>query len=312
MYISDLIEDFLEHLEIEGGRSKRTIENYRLYLERFLEISQDVLNKDDIKPEDITRELLRKYRLKLNRYGSENGKDDLKTITQAYHLIALRGFLKYLARREIKSLDPSLIDLPHVVRKQVTFLHFNEVEDMLNQIDTSTESGLRDRAIIELLYSGGLRVSELVSLDRGSINLERREFMVRGKGSKDRPIFISQSAADRVRDYLDTRTDSLPALFLNNSRNTQAVDTSGNYRRMTPRSIERIVEKYARMAGITKHVSPHTLRHSFATDLLMNGADLRSVQSMLGHADISTTQIYTHVTDAHLKEIHDKFHSETK
>lgn len=312
MYISDLIEDFLEHLEIEGGRSKRTIENYRLYLERFLEISQDILNKDDIKPEDITRELLRKYRLKLNRYGSENGKDDLKTITQAYHLIALRGFLKYLARREIKSLDPSLIDLPHVVRKQVTFLHFNEVEDMLNQIDTSTESGLRDRAIIELLYSGGLRVSELVGLDRGSINLERREFMVRGKGSKDRPIFISQSAADRVRDYLDTRTDSLPALFLNNSRNTQAVDTSGNYRRMTPRSIERIVEKYARMAGITKHVSPHTLRHSFATDLLMNGADLRSVQSMLGHADISTTQIYTHVTDAHLKEIHDKFHSETK
>ena len=312
MYISDLIEDFLEHLEIEGGRSKRTIENYRLYLERFLEISQDVLNKDDIKPEDITRELLRKYRLKLNRYGSENGKDDLKTITQAYHLIALRGFLKYLARREIKSLDPSLIDLPHVVRKQVTFLHFNEVEDMLNQIDTSTESGLRDRAIIELLYSGGLRVSELVGLDRGSINLERREFMVRGKGSKDRPIFISQSAADRVQDYLDARTDSLPALFLNNSRNTQAVDTSGNYRRMTPRSIERIVEKYARMAGITKHVSPHTLRHSFATDLLMNGADLRSVQSMLGHADISTTQIYTHVTDAHLKEIHDKFHSETK
>ena len=312
MYISDLIEDFLEHLEIEGGRSKRTIENYRLYLERFLEIAQEILNKDDIKPSDINKELLRKYRLKLNRYGSENGGDDLKTITQAYHLIALRGFLKYLARREIKSLDPSLIDLPHVVRKQVTFLHFDEVEDMLNQIDTSTESGLRDRAIIELLYSGGLRVSELVGLDRGSINLERREFMVRGKGSKDRPIFISQSAADRVSDYLDARTDSLPALFLNNSRNTQTVDTSGNYRRITARSIERIVEKYARLAGITKHVSPHTLRHSFATDLLMNGADLRSVQSMLGHADISTTQIYTHVTDAHLKEIHDKFHSETK
>ena len=184
--------------------------------------------------------------------------------------------------------------------------------DMLDQIDLSTESGLRDRAIIELLYSGGLRVSELVGLNRDSINLERREFMVRGKGSKDRPIFISQSAADRVQDYLDARTDSLPALFLNNSRNTQAVDTSGNYRRMTARSVERIVEKYARLAGITKHVSPHTLRHSFATDLLMNGADLRSVQSMLGHADISTTQIYTHVTDAHLREVHEKFHSETK
>lgn len=308
----DLLNDFLEHLEIESGRSKKTVENYKLYLERFLEICSEILNKDDLKPSDITREVLRKYRLKLNRYGSENGGDDLKVITQAYHLIALRGFMKYLARREIKSLDPSLIELPHVVRKQVTFLHFDEVEDMLEQIDLSTESGLRDRAIIELLYSGGLRVSELTSLNRDSINLERREFMVRGKGSKDRPIFISQSCADRVRDYLDARTDSLPALFLNNSRNLQAVDTSGDYRRMTPRSVERVVQKYARLAGITKHVSPHTLRHSFATDLLMNGADIRAVQSMLGHADISTTQIYTHVTDAHLRDIHEKFHSETK
>ena len=312
MDIYELINDFLEHLEIEAGRIKRTVENYRLYLERFAELAEEILGKGDLKAQDITKELLRKYRLKLNRYGSEMGGDDLKVITQAYHLIALRGFLKYLARRDIKSLDPSLVDLPRAVRKQVTFLHFDEVEDMLNQIDLSTESGLRDRAIIELLYSGGLRVSELVGLNRDSINLERREFMVRGKGSKDRPIFISQSAADRVQDYLDARTDSLPALFLNNSRNLQTVDTSGDYRRMTVRSVERIVEKYARLAGITKHVSPHTLRHSFATDLLMNGADLRSVQSMLGHADISTTQIYTHVTDKHLKEIHDKFHSETQ
>ena len=312
MYISDLIEDFLEHLEIESGRSQKTVENYRLYLERFLEITTEILNKDDIKASDIDKEVLRKYRLKLNRYGSDNGKDDLKTITQAYHLIALRGFFKYLARREIKSLDPSLSDLPKVVRKQVTFLHYDEVEDMLEQIDLSTESGLRDRAIIELLYSGGLRVSELVGLNRDSINLAKREFVVRGKGSKDRPIFISQACAERVADYLDARADSLPALFLNNSRNLQAVDTSGNYRRITARSVERIVEKYARLAGITKHVSPHTLRHSFATDLLMNGADIRAVQSMLGHADISTTQIYTHVTDAHLREVHEKFHSETK
>ena len=312
MDVNELIGDFLEHLEVESGRSKKTIENYELYLVLFYELAEEILGKSGVKPSEITQELLRKYRLKLNRYGSENGSDDLKTITQAYHLIALRGFLKYLARRGIKSLDPSLVDLPHVIRKQVTFLHYDEVEDMLNEIDLSTESGLRDRAIIELLYSGGLRVSELVGLNRDSINLERREFMVRGKGSKDRPIFISEACADRVRDYLDARTDSLPALFLNNSRNLQAVDTSGNYRRMTARSVERIVEKYARLAGITKHVSPHTLRHSFATDLLMNGADLRSVQSMLGHADISTTQIYTHVTDAHLKEIHDKFHTETK
>ena len=311
MYVADLIEDFLEHLEIEAGRSRKTIENYRLYLERFLTLAQEILNKDDIKPEDITKDLLRKYRLKLNRYGSENGNDDLKTITQAYHLIALRGFLKYLTRRDVKSLDPSLVDLPRVVRKQVTFLTYDEVERMLDEIDLSTESGLRDRAIIELLYSGGLRVSELVGLNRDSINLSRREFMVRGKGSKDRPIFISKAAAMRVQDYLDARTDSLPALFLNNSRNTQVVDTSGDFRRITARSVERIVEKYARLAGITKHVSPHTLRHSFATDLLMNGADLRSVQAMLGHADISTTQIYTHVTDAHLKEIHEKFHTDT-
>ena len=312
MDIYDLINDYLEHLEIEAGRSRKTIDNYRLYLERFVEISLAITNKDSIGPKDITKDLLRKYRLKLNRYGSKNGEEDLKVITQAYHLIALRGFLKYLAKRDIKSLDPSLVELPKVIRKQVTFLHYDEVERMLEQIDTTTESGLRDRAIIELLYSGGLRVSELVGLNRDSINLERREFMVRGKGSKDRPIFISKSAADKVQDYLDARTDSLPALFLNNSRNLQAVDTSGNYRRMTARSVERIVEKYARLAGITKKVTPHTLRHSFATDLLMNGADLRSVQSMLGHADISTTQIYTHVTDAHLKEIHDRFHSETK
>ena len=311
MYVSDLIEDFLEHLEIERGRSAKTIENYRLYLERFLDIALEITGKDELKASDIDKELLRKYRLKLNRYGSANGSDDLKAITQAYHLIALRGFLKYLTKRDIKSLDPSLVELPKVVRKQVTFLHFDEVEEMLDQIDLSTESGLRDRAIIELLYSGGLRVSELVNLNRDSINLAKKEFVVRGKGSKDRPIFISDACAERLADYLDARTDSLPALFLNNSRNTQAVDTSGDYRRITARSIERIVEKYARMAGITKHVSPHTLRHSFATDLLMNGADIRAVQSLLGHADISTTQIYTHVTDAHLKEVHKKFHSDT-
>ncbi len=308
----NLMYEFLEHLEVESGRSKQTTRNYELYLVRFYEMAQEILNQDNLRVDEITKELLRKYRLKLNRYGSENGDEDLKVITQTYHLIALRGFLKYLARRDIKSLDPSLVELPHVVRKQVTFLHFDEVEDMLNEIDVSTESGLRDRAIIELLYSGGLRVSELVGLNRDSINLAKREFVVRGKGSKDRPIFISEACADRVAEYLAARTDSLPALFLNNSRHLQEVDNSGNYRRMTARSVERIVDKYARRAGITKHVSPHTLRHSFATDLLMNGADLRAVQSMLGHADISTTQIYTHVTDAHLKEVHEKFHTETR
>lgn len=310
MYVADLIQDFLEHLEVEAGRSAKTVENYRLYLERFLAIAEDICGRE-LKPKMITKELMRKYRLRLNRYTSPKDGEKLTILTQSYYLIALRGFLKYLAKREIETLNPSLIELPHVVRKQVTFLHFDEVEEMLSTIDDSTESGLRDRAIIELLYSGGLRVSELIGLDRDAINLERREFMVRGKGGKDRPIFISESAASRVRDYLAVRQDTLPALFLNNSRHQNEPDNSGNFRRLTPRSVARIVEKYARLAGITKHVTPHTLRHSFATDLLMNGADLRSVQSLLGHADVSTTQIYTHVTDPHLKEIHERFHSET-
>lgn len=310
--VQELIQDFIESLEVEKGRSRKTAENYERYLLRFLEMAGEISGKDyDLEPEDITQELLRKFRLKLNRLEDERG-EGLQVITQAYHLVALRGFLKYLAQRGIKSLEPALVELPHVVRKQVTFLQYDEIERLLSEIDTETETGLRDRAIIELLFSGGLRVSELTKLNRDSINLSRREFIVRGKGSKDRPIFISETAADWVERYLEKRTDSLVPLFLNNSRNLQAADTSGDYRRLTTRSVERIVQKYAKLAGITKHVSPHTLRHSFATDLLMNGADLRSVQAMLGHSDISTTQIYTHVTDPHLKEVHEKFHTETE
>lgn len=311
LLVSELISDFLESLEIEHGRSVKTTENYRRYLERFFDLASEISGKGyDFAPVDITPELLRKYRLALNREVDSKG-ESLKPITQSYYLIALRGFLKYLAKRGINSLDPSLVELPHVIRKQVTFLHFDEVERLLEQIDTSTETGLRDRAIIELLFSGGLRVSELVKLNRDSINLDRREFIVRGKGSKDRPVFISPATADWVSAYLDERKDTLTPLFLNNSRRQGEVSTSGDFRRLTARSIERIVEKYARLAGITKHVSPHTLRHSFATDLLMNGADIRSVQTMLGHADISTTQIYTHVTDPHLKEVHERFHTDT-
>ena len=265
-----------------------------------------------IKPSDITPEVLRRFRLKLNRFSDNQNKERLSALTQSYHLIALRGFFKYLAKRGIKSLDPSLIDLPRAAKKQVTFLHFDEIERLLAEIPLDTESGLRDRAIIELLFSGGLRVSELCGLNRDSINLERREFMVRGKGKKDRPIFIDKSTAECIEDYLNMRTDTLPALFLNNSANQQIPSTSGDFRRLTPRSIERIVQKYTRLAGITKHVTPHTMRHSFATDLLMNGADIRSVQSLLGHANISTTQIYTHITDPHLKEVHEKFHSESE
>lgn len=313
MDISDLISDFLESLEIEKGRSTKTTENYGLYLARFLDlITQDFPEGATIKPADLTPEILRKFRLRLNRFDDNQNHERLSALTQSYHLIALRGFLKYLAKRGVKSLDPSLVDLPRAAKKQVTFLHFDEVSRLLSEIPTDTETGLRDRAIIELLFSGGLRVSELCNLNRDSINLARREFMVRGKGKKDRPIFIDQTTAEHIEEYLNARTDTLPALFLNNSSNQNIPDTSGDFRRLSPRSIERIIGKYTRLAGITKHVTPHTLRHSFATDLLMNGADIRSVQSLLGHANIATTQIYTHITDPHLKEVHEKFHTETK
>jgi site-specific recombinase XerD len=303
MYMSELILDYIEHLEVEGGRSAKTAENYRLYLERFVEFT------GDIEVDKITSEMVRKYRLWLNRY--KNGQDnELATITQAYHLIALRGFLGYLSSRDIETLTPNKITLPKVSRKQVTFLHYDEVERLIDGIDIGSEAGLRDRAIVELLFSSGLRVSELVNLNRDHINTKRREFMVRGKGQKDRPIFISQAAAGWVDRYLEARQDTLPPLFVSYSKNVET-SNAGDFRRLTARSIQRMVNKYARLAGITKHVSPHTMRHSFATDLLMNGADIRSVQSMLGHSNISTTQVYTHVTDEHLREVYEKFHSES-
>jgi len=305
MFISEALTDFLEHLEVEGGRSPKTIANYQLYLERFIDFA------GDITVDKITSEVIRRYRLWLNRYKNETTNEELSLITQSYHLIALRGFLTYLSRRNITSLAADKIILPKTARKQVTFLQYDEVVRMINQIPTDIEAGLRDRAIVELLFSSGLRVSELVNLNRDHINLSRREFMVRGKGQKDRPVFISKSAAEHVSSYLDARTDSLPALFLSYSRRNAAPNLSGDYRRLSARSIQRMISQYARLAGITKHVSPHTMRHSFATDLLMNGADLRSVQSLLGHSNISTTQVYTHVTDQHLKDIHERFHSDT-
>ena len=306
MYVSDLIIEFLQSLEIENGRSRYTTRNYELYLSRITEFGGE-----ELKPEDITPEWLRQYRLWLNRFVTDR-KKDLAVMTQNYHLVAFRGFLKYLSKRGIKSLDPVLVELPKTHRPQVTFLHVDEIDRVLAEIPLDNETGLRDRAILELLFSSGLRVSELINLDRDHINLERREFMVRGKGQKDRPVFISDQAAEAISDYLAERSDKLPALFLNNSRNKSFSDSKKDERRLTPRSVERIVNKYVRLAGITKHVTPHTLRHSFATDLLMNGADLRSVQSMLGHSNISTTQIYTHVTDPHLREVHEKFHSDTE
>ncbi len=292
--------DFLEYLEIEQNRSQKTIANYDHYLTRLIDFA------GDIKVVDIDPELIRKWRLWLNRLGT-NTSDELQKTTQNYHLIALRSFLKFCAKRGITALPADKIELARTVRKQVTFLSADEVERLLAEPKIETLPGLRDRAILELLFSSGLRVSELVNLDRDHINLKRREFMVRGKGQKDRPIFISPEAAKWLGHYLEKRQDTTKPLFVRYS-GSKKVDLSGNFHRLTARSIQRMVARYALLAGITKHVSPHTLRHSFATDLLMNGADLRSVQALLGHSNISTTQIYTHVTDPHLKEVHSKFH----
>lgn len=300
MDLSKLKTDFLEYLEIEQNRSQKTIENYDHYLTRLVDFAGDIpVNK-------IDAELIRKWRLWLNRLGT-NTSDELQKTTQNYHLIALRSFLKFCAKRDIETMPADKIELARTKRPQVTFLNEDEMERLLGEPDTTKENGMRDRAILELLYSSGLRVSELVGLNKDHINLKRREFMVRGKGQKDRPIFISETAADWVQKYLDMRTDNAVPLFARISGN-KAADQTGNRLRLTARSIQRMVARYALLAGITKHVSPHTLRHSFATDLLMNGADLRSVQAMLGHSNISTTQIYTHVTDPHLKQVHEKFH----
>ncbi len=295
------VEQFLEYLELEQNRSAKTIQNYSHYLTRLSDFA------GDIKIEDINDELIRKWRLWLNRLPTAQN-DELGKTTQNYHLIALRSFLKYCVKRGYEVMPADRVELARTKRPQVTFLTAEELARLAAQPDTSKLNGLRDRAIIELLFSSGLRVSELVGLDRDHVNLSRREFMVRGKGQKDRPIFISPEAADWIKRYLEMRQDNTKPLFIRYS-GSKKVDLSGNFHRLTARSVQRMVSRYALLAGITKHVSPHTLRHSFATDLLMNGADLRSVQAMLGHSNIATTQIYTHVTDPHLKAVHDKFHN---
>jgi site-specific recombinase XerD len=304
MQFSKAKTDFLEYLEIEQNRSQKTIANYDHYLTRLVDFA------GDIKVSDINAELIIKWRLWLNRLGS-NVSDELEKSTQNYHLIALRSFLKFCTKRNIPALSADKVELARTVRKQVTFLSEEELERLFAETDTSKITGLRDRAILELLFSSGLRVSELTGLNRDHINLKRREFMVRGKGQKDRPIFISPEAAEWIDRYLQQRKDNTKPLFIRYS-GKKTVDLSGNFHRLTARSVQRLVARYALMAGITKHVSPHTLRHSFATDLLMNGADLRSVQAMLGHSNIATTQIYTHVTDPHLKSIHERFHHKVK
>ena len=294
MNAEQLKRQFLEYIEIERGRSVKTIENYDHYLTRYFSQMQ-------IKSvRDITEESVRDFRLWLNRQNGVDG--SMKRRTQNYYLIALRAFLKFLRKREIDCISPERIELAKLPERSLDLISATELNRLIGSADGADEKSLRDRAILELLFSTGLRVSELCSLD-SDLDLSRDEFSVRGKGEKVRVVFLSPSAKDALKAYLKVRKDMGEALFVNTARGRERGE------RLTPRSVERLIKRYAAKAGITKKVTPHVLRHSFATDLLSNGADIRSVQQLLGHASINTTQIYTHVTDSHLRDIHKKFHS---
>lgn len=299
MDISSLAQDYLDYLEIEKNRSRKTRENYERYLSRFLGWA------DITRTRQITDELVRKYRIWLNRFES-NGKL-LKKNTQNYHIIALRGFLKYLSRRGIESLSADRVELAKTGDRDIEFLTSDELNRLLAAPDMSTLRGLRDSALLEVLFSTGLRVSELCGLNRDDINLRQNDDLsVRGKGDKVRVVFLSDSARTALKDYLAERTDVDQALFIRVPRGKKF--EKHNNLRLTPRSVQRMLKKHAAQAGIAKNIHPHTLRHTFATDLLRSGADLRAVQALLGHSDITTTQVYTHVTDKHLRETHERFH----
>lgn len=298
MDIESARRQFLEHTEIERGRAVKTIENYERYLIRFFTWG----NITDTS--QITEERVREFRLWLNRQPG-TGKDSMKRRTQNYYLIAIRSFLKFLRKRDIAGLSPEKIDLAKVPERSLDLINDAELGRLLSAADGTDARSLRDKAIMELLFSTGLRVSELTSLD-SDIDLARDELSVRGKGDKVRVVFLSDTAKDAVRAYLKARKDMHEALFVNHAPGNRSSE------RITPRSVERMIKIYAAKAGITKKVTPHVLRHSFATDLLTNGADIRSVQQLLGHASISTTQIYTHVTDAHLRDVHKRFHGKRK
>ncbi len=295
MKLDELHKQFLEYLEIEKGKSLKTVENYDRYLKKFLEFTK--INS----PTQITDEAVRQFRLHLNRA-------DLKKKTQNYYLIALRMFLKYLAKRGIESLSAERIELAKVAQRELDLITPEELERLLHSPTDKDIKSLRDTAILELLFSTGLRVSELCSLNRDHfLDAKAGEISVRGKGDKIRVVFVSDQAKQTVKNYLDKRADVEEALFVRLAKGRDAEPT-----RLTPRSIERVIKFYAIKAGIAKKVTPHVLRHVFATDLLSNGADLRSVQVMLGHSNITTTQIYTHITDKQLREVHKKFHDKKR
>ena len=303
--LSSHLRTFLEYIEVDKGRSPLTVRNYQFYLQRFIDWAKD--------PDAaaIDQDMVHQFRLYLNRLSSRD-QGTLKKTTQNYHLIALRSFLKFLARRDIKTLSPEKIDLAKQGTREVAFLEAADLARLLEmpaKTDAVPMVQARDKAILELFFSTGMRVSELANLKKSSINLERDEFSVRGKGDKLRVVFLSGQARYAVKAYLALRKDELPSLFIRHDRARAGAKEVGP---ITPRSIERLVHQYSIAAGIPKKITPHTLRHSFATDLLMNGADLRSVQALLGHASITTTQIYTHITNQQLRDVHQAFHDKRR
>ena len=288
-------------MEIEKNRSAKTLENYNRYLDRFL----GFVKTDNLS--SVNEETIRQYRLYLNRLKDADG-NLLKKVTQNYHIIALRNFLKYLAKRDIKSVSAEKIELGKQEQREVTFLEPDELQRLLDSPEGNNLASLRDRALLTTLFSTGMRVSELCSLDRNKIDVNRGEVGIRGKGGKIRVVFLSDNTKKYLKDYIDKRPDADEALFIRIPKSK--IFNKDSDLRLTPRSIQRIIKKHSIKAGIMgKNVSPHTLRHSFATDLLRNGADIRSVQVMLGHSSVTTTQIYTHITDKQLREVHEKFHN---
>jgi site-specific recombinase XerD len=311
MTLQDCLNQYLEYLEIEKNRTQNTLQNYHFYMTRFLE-----WHGADHTPESITADRVRAYRLWLNRLVDVHG-EPLKKNTQNYHLIALRSFLRYLTKRDIPSLAPEKIELMSMPDREISVIDSHELDRLLEApLQTEAKGSLeasplikhRDKAILELLFSTGLRVSELAKLKKEDINLEKDEFSVRGKGRKLRVVFLSATARHWLRQYLTLRKDMNPYLFISHDKRAKTRAEEDEFKPITPRTVQRLVKKYAKIAGITKPVTPHTLRHSFATDLLENGADIRSVQSLLGHSSITTTQVYTHITDKELRAVHKKFH----
>lgn len=312
--IDKYIQDFLDYCEIERNKSDLTVRNYQHYLARFSAFAkQNQINR----PEDIILDTVRAYRLFLNRLENAKGKR-LKLVTQNYHVIALRAFLKYLAKRDVNTLSAEKIELAKNPSREVSVMNNDEVQRIkaATKEEKNEMNRLRDAAILELLFSSGIRISELVQLKIKQINFQSGEFTVRGKGDKLRLSFMSDEAIRHIQTYLKKRHDNNPALFVSHSKIGNTVDkqmesVGGNNKvpGLTARSVQRLVQKYAMLAGIMHKVTPHTFRHSFATDLLQNGADIRSVQTLLGHASITTTQIYTHVTNQQLREVHKKFHN---